>query len=76
MRPLITERTPHDTHVRRLEAQAIIGISTPTFYRFVAAGKLTAFKIGRSTCVKNSEIQRFLNSCPNLVSRTGLRAET
>jgi excisionase family DNA binding protein len=76
MRPLITATIPHNSHVRRLEAQRLIGISTPTFYRFVASGKLKAFKIGRSTCVKNSEIQRFLNSCPDLVSRTGLRAET
>lgn len=76
MRPNVTVTAPYDSHVRRLEAQRIIGISTPTFYRFVAAGKLKAFKIGRSTCVKQSEIQRFLKACPDLISRTGMRAET
>jgi len=76
MHSYLTVTKPHDSHVRRLEAQAILRISTPTFYRFVAQGKLRAFKIGRSTCVKTSEIERFMNSCPKLISRTGLRAET
>jgi len=76
MRPPVTVTKPYDSHVRRLEAQAILGISTPTFYRLVAKGVLSAFKIGRATHVRNSEITRFLETCPPLKSRTGLRGET
>ena len=75
MRPAQPESKVPDPNVRRLKAQELIGISTPTFYRLVAQGKLNAFKIGRSTRVKTSEIERFLASCPRLTSRTGLKTD-
>jgi excisionase family DNA binding protein len=62
-----------DSYISPQEAQQILNISSPTFYRLLARKKLSAIKIGRSTRIRRSEIDRFVNSCPSLVARTGLK---
>lgn len=62
-----------DSYLSPFEVQQILGISAPTFYRLLARKRLSAIKIGRSTRIRRSEIDRFVNSCPGLVARTGLK---
>jgi excisionase family DNA binding protein len=51
-----------------------LGISIPTLYRLFARGEISAIKIGRRTCIRASEIERFIASRPALQARTGLKA--
>lgn len=46
------------------ESCSVLRISRPTLYRHVAAGKLTAFKIGARTLFRSSELRRFMNASP------------
>ena len=42
----------------------VLRISRPTLYRHVAAGKLTAFKIGARTLFRTDDLRRFINASP------------
>jgi excisionase family DNA binding protein len=54
----------------------LLGISLPTLYRIVARGEMEAFKIGRATRIRQSEIDRYVSSRTILVARTGLNVRT
>jgi excisionase family DNA binding protein len=47
------------------EAQQLLGISHATLYRLIAAGKLTAVKIGSSTRITAESIDRLLGGLPS-----------
>lgn len=42
----------------------VLRISRPTLYRHVAAGKLTALKVGARTLFRSDELRRFINADP------------
>lgn len=44
----------------------ITGISRPTFYNHVKAGRIVARKLGRRTIVMAADLERYLNSLPRL----------
>jgi excisionase family DNA binding protein len=46
------------------EACNVLRISRPTLYRHVAAGKLTALKVGARTLFRSDEVRRFINADP------------
>jgi excisionase family DNA binding protein len=46
------------------EAAEAIGIKRARLYQMIAAGMITAHKIGARTVVKRTEIDRFLASLP------------
>ena len=43
------------------EVQTLLSISSATFYREVAAGRLAAFKVGRMTKVERAELKRWID---------------
>jgi excisionase family DNA binding protein len=45
---------------------AITGISRPTLYNHVKAGRIVARKLGRRTIVMASDLERYLESLPRL----------
>ena len=44
----------------------LTGISRPTFYNHVKAGRLVARKLGRRTIVMASDLEQYLESLPRL----------
>jgi excisionase family DNA binding protein len=44
----------------------ITGISRPTFYNHVRAGRIVARKLGRRTIVMVADLERYLDSLPRL----------
>ncbi len=50
----------------------VLGVSVPTLYRKLAARELTAIKIGRNTKIRQSEMERYIEAAPKLVSRCSL----
>jgi excisionase family DNA binding protein len=42
------------------ETERLLGVSRPTIYRLIAAGRLVALKIGNATRIPASEIDRLL----------------
>jgi excisionase family DNA binding protein len=49
---------------------AITGISRPTLYNHVKAGRIVARKLGRRTIVMASDLERYLDSLPRLHETT------
>ena len=46
------------------ETCQLLRISRPTFYRLLAAGRLTSRKVGARTIVRTDELRRFLSALP------------
>jgi excisionase family DNA binding protein len=44
----------------------LTGISRPTFYSHVKAGRIVARKLGRRTIVMAADLERYLESLPRL----------
>jgi excisionase family DNA binding protein len=58
-----------------LQVCETVGICKASLYKLLALGELRASKIGRRTVISSSELQRFIDSRPAGVFRTGLKAE-
>jgi excisionase family DNA binding protein len=47
------------------EVEKILGISHPTLYRLIGAGRLDARKIGNKTVITDESIRRFIAQLPS-----------
>lgn len=53
------------------DAQTKLSLGKTYIYQLLAAGKIPAVKIGKRTCIRNSDLDKFIESLEPFKSRNG-----
>jgi excisionase family DNA binding protein len=61
---MLADTIPSKRGLTPREAQIYLGVSPATLYRLLAAGKLTALKLGGRTLIPVDALDAFWNSLP------------